>query len=468
MSADTPKAKTWHSTVVIDERLLERRAAVQQGGTWRGAEEAGRPLAAEGSPPEMLEPGTRLGRYLIIGRLGGGGMGVVYKAQDPELERTVALKVLPPHLCRHPEYLARFRAEARANARLGHPNVVTLYAFLELPVGEVLVLEYIEGQTLEQRLRSEGPLAPQEAVRIFEQVLRGVEHIHARGVIHRDLKPGNIFLARDGTVKLMDFGVARILNDRDLGQRGTMVGTLLYIAPEQINGRETDCRSDIYTLGISLFEAVTGRLPFERRTDYALMHAHVQEAPPRPRQFQRRLPPALEWVILKAIEKEPDRRFQSASEFREALLKIGLVERRCSSTKAATTRHADSEEGLGLWRQAWRRALAPDLKRRRWLGMLWLDVALVAAVFGLVFALGLYPAGKPRPSTETPAAAADAVTAKPPKTAKAKPAHNAAAAERRTVINKKPSPSPVPPGPAEREDKQDKYDALREAWGGGG
>ncbi len=155
-----------------------------------------------------------------------------------------------------------------------------------------------------------------------------MEHIHARGVIHRDLKPGNIFITRDGTVKIMDFGVARVLDGRDPAQRGTMVGTLLYIAPEQINGRETDFRSDIYTLGVSLFETVTGRLPFERRTDYALMHAHVQETPPRPRQFERRLPPALEEVILKAIEKEPSRRFQSVAEFREALLTLGLVERR--------------------------------------------------------------------------------------------------------------------------------------------
>jgi serine/threonine-protein kinase len=425
---EAQKADNLHSTVIITERFAERRAQ----------------HTARQEEKEMLEPGTRLGRYLIINHLGGGGMGVVYKAHDTELNRTVALKILPPHLCRHQEYLNRFRAEAQAQARFMSPHVITLYSLMELPAGEVLVLEYVDGQTLENRIRRQGPLPISEAVRIFDHALRGVEHIHEMGVVHRDLKPSNIFLTRDESVKLMDFGVARIMDGRDAAQQGTMVGTLLYISPEQINGRETDFRSDIYTLGVSLFEAITGRLPFERRSDYALMHAHVQETPPRPKQFKQKIPTALEWVILKAIEKEPDRRFQSAAEFRVALLKLGLIERRHKPAPAKSAA-AGLLPDTTLLRQEWMRyRLAP---RPRLLGGLWLDVGLVAMVLGLVFALGLYPAKINPP----PAKAANA--AKVQKTTKPKIANTAAKTGSGTAAPRAPKPA------------RDKYESLRKAWG---
>src|SRR6185436_7318560 len=183
-------------------------------------------------------------------------------------------------------------------------------------------------------------------------------------------------------VKLMDFGVAKLMDQPDLGAHRTMVGTLLYISPEQINGHSTDFRSDIYTLGVSIFEAVTGRLPFERRSDYALMHAHVQERPPRPKELQRDIPSALEAVILKAIEKDPARRFQSADEFRRALLKLGLIERR---------KHLPGEAADFLRRKD----DSPGRRAGRLLGGLWLDTALIATVVGLVYALGIYPLKPP-------------------------------------------------------------------------
>jgi serine/threonine-protein kinase len=265
-----------------------------------------------------------VGRYLTLSRVGVGGMGWLPRDTDESYRGAEGT----PQLCKHIEYLKRFRTEAQAQARLSSPHVITLYELMEHPAGEILVLEYVEGETLENRLRHYGPMSVSEAIRIFDQALRGVEHIHQMGVVHRDLKPSNIFITRDGAIKLMDFGVARLMDNHDPSQNGTMVGTLLYISPEQINGRETDYRSDIYTLGVSLFEAVTGRLPFERRSDYALMHAHVQENPPSPKEFQRRLPRELESVILKAIEKDPNRRFQTAAEFRTTLLGLGLVDRR--------------------------------------------------------------------------------------------------------------------------------------------
>ncbi|MFQ5935872.1 MAG: serine/threonine-protein kinase [Acidiferrobacterales bacterium] len=269
---------------------------------------------------KALAPGDRLEHYVIEGEIGTGGMGIVYKANDTLLNRVVALKVLPPELCEQEQFLRRFAREARLLARIDSHQVVTVHTLVEKEVGLVLVMEYLEGETLEQRLHRSGPVSVKEAVAIFDQASLGVEHIHVMGVVHQDLKPGNIFLTADGCVKLLDFGVAKLMDEHDFEQVGTMQGTLLYISPEQIKGHQVDQRSDVYTLGVSLFEAVTGRLPFERKTNYALMHAHVQEAPPPPTNYQTEIPGELEKVILKAIAKEPERRFQTIRDFHKALL----------------------------------------------------------------------------------------------------------------------------------------------------
>jgi serine/threonine protein kinase len=366
---------------------------------------------------------------------------VVYRAHDTELNRTVALKVLPPQLCKHTEYLKRFRTEGQAQARLNSPHIITLYELMEHPAGEILVLEYVEGETLENRLRHYGPMSVSEAIRIFDQALRGVEHIHQMGVVHRDLKPSNIFITRDGVIKLMDFGVARLMDNHDPSQNGTMVGTLLYISPEQINGRETDCRSDIYTLGVSLFEAVTGRLPFERRSDYALMHAHVQENPPSPKEFQRRLPRELESVILKAIEKDPNRRFQTAAEFRTTLLGLGLVERR-----QATLGRTGNEK-----RRPWKRQ-QESAGQRIW-GGAWFDVSLATMALLLVLALDIYPLHK---LSEDNNFAANAATQK--------------VAQRKSTITAPRQPVSMAPKTTESNQvaakkPRDKYETLRQAWG---
>ncbi len=328
---------------------------------------------------------------------------------------------------------------------------------MEEAAGEVLVLEYVEGETLEQRLRSRGALSVSDAVSIVEQVLAGVEHIHNMGVVHRDLKPSNIFITHDGHIKISDFGVARLI-DQQPHQRGTMSGTLLYMSPEQINGHDTDFRSDIYTIGITLFEAVTGRLPFQRRTDYSIMHAHIQEAPPRPQTFARSVPPALEWVILKSIEKEADRRFQHAADFRMALLRLGLIERR-SRGRRRSDNHLEKKE---LQQELVRYRLLP---RRRFSG-LWIDGALAAVAFGLVIGLGFAPlspnAPPDKPAVTTPVAKAKPKPkAQPVKVAKPKPV---APAPRVTAQEppRKVAKKPAAPPPA----KQDNYDALRKAWGG--
>lgn len=424
MSAKANKADKLQSTVIISGRFTERRA---QNATQPAEEPAGEPL----------EPGSMVGRYLTLSRIGVGGMGIVYRAHDTELNRTVALKVLPPKFSQYPEYLKRFHTEAQAQARLNSPHVVMLYELMDHPVGQVLVLEYVEGETLESRLRHYGPLSVPDAVRVFEQAMRGVEHIHRMGVVHRDLKPSNIFITRDGEIKLMDFGIARLMDNHDPSQNGAMVGTLLYISPEQINGRETDGRSDVYTLGVSLFETVTGRLPFERRTDYALMHAHVQENPPSPKEFQRRLPPELEAVILKAMAKDPDRRYQTMAEFRVALLDLGLVERRQSGITNAIPgmrrKHRDTE---GSPRRIW--------------GGAWLDFSMVTAAMLLALALGIFPASLGPTRNNADEFTRAQMTWKKPQPA-------------RKVTVSRETEADASPKAVERKDK---YDALRQAWGG--
>lgn len=399
-----------------------------------------------------LEPGAHIDRYLVLERIGGGGMGVVYRARDTELDREVALKVLTRAQYQQPEALARFRAEAQAQARLRSPHIVTLYSMLELPIGTVLVLEYLEGQTLERRLRTGGPLAPGEAVAVFEQALLGLEHVHDMGVIHRDLKPSNLFLTREGQVKIMDFSVAKLAS-RDAYPPRTMVGTLLYIAPEQISGRATDERSDIYALGMSLYEAVTGRLPFERRTDYGLMHAHVQESPPRPRDFAPEIPAALERVILKAIEKEPERRYRTAAEFRNALVKAAPADYR--RKRAALPANAYGPVPPVSARKSALRVCAGIL----------LDLVLVGTVVALLYALTLGTEEAVVP--DAPQTAAPAPTAPPPARAAAAPAsRSAAAAPPRAPAAAAPRAKPpraAPRKPAPRA--PDRYKSLKQAWG---
>ena len=250
--------------------------------------------------PSSFDVGATIGNYLIVSKIGEGGMGIVYKAHDTTLDRTVALKVLSPHLFRNQEFLNRFRVEAQAQARLNGPNIVTLHSMFEIPGSLVLVMEYVEGHTLDQRLHNEGRLSVASTVWVFEQALLGVERAHRMGIVHRDLKPSNIFITNTHEVKLMDFGVAKILDSKTNTQSGSMIGTLMYISPEQIKGHDADFRSDLYTLGITLYQSVTGVLPFEKKTDYEYMNAHLHEQPLPPTSLQPAIPQELEDIILKA------------------------------------------------------------------------------------------------------------------------------------------------------------------------
>ncbi len=337
---------------------------------------------------EAFTPGTEVDHYVIEGEVGAGGMGVVYKAHDTLLDRTVALKILPPGLCTNADFVRRFANEAKLQARIDSPHVVTLHALTEKPLGLVLVMEHLEGETLEQRLRRRGPLSVEQAIDVFAQASVAVEHIHRMGIIHQDLKPANIFITLDGRLKLLDFGVAKLMDDQAMAQRGTLMGTLLYMSPEQIKGREVDYRCDIYTLGITMFEAVTGRLPFERKTNYALMHAHVQENPPPPRKYQTEIPRELEKLILKAIAKEPDRRFQTMGDFRKALLRHRKSRNRQFQPVLASIPASASARVRG-GRIISPHDDGPGARKRLVLGSAVFDALLLAGIAVLLLFLGL-------------------------------------------------------------------------------
>ena len=237
------------------------------------------------------------------------------------LGRLVALKVLAPYLVQDPEILERFRFEARNQAQLVHPNITMVYSFLVEDEQAFLVLEFIDGETLESRINREGRIVAMEALPIFRKILGALGYAHSKGVIHRDIKPGNIAFTSEGNVKIMDFGIA--LNIEETGRltrTGHILGTPHYMAPEQILGQEVTFRTDIYALGITLFEMLTGRLPFDSKSDFEVRVAQINHPPPSPRSFgYQDITPELEEVILKALAKEPEERFASAGEFLQAL-----------------------------------------------------------------------------------------------------------------------------------------------------
>jgi serine/threonine-protein kinase len=264
------------------------------------------------------ETSRRIGDYEILGVLGKGGMGKVFKVRNVISDRIEAMKILLPDLAGSQDLADRFLREIKVLASLNHPNIASLQTALTLNNQLVMVMEYVEGMTLGERLE-QGPISPTEAVNYSEQVLGALSYAHRRNVIHRDIKPANMMLTPEGVVKLMDFGIARSSGDTGLTMAGTTIGSLYYMSPEQVKGETTDARSDLYSLGVSLYEMVTGQRPFRADSDYSIMAAHVQELPRPPVELRSDLPAALNEIILTAIAKEPGRRFQSADAFRNAL-----------------------------------------------------------------------------------------------------------------------------------------------------
>ncbi len=263
--------------------------------------------------------GTTIANYRIEEKLGEGGMGVVYKATDINLDRLVAIKVLSADLSQDPGLLERFRAEAKAQAHLNHTNIASLYTLLTVDNHTSIVMEYLEGETLDQMLRRRGLIPSEEAVPLFRQALLGIGFAHRMGIVHRDIKPSNIMVNKYGVVKVMDFGIAKVLGGQRLTRTGTQVGTVSYMSPEQIRNRPVDIRSDIYSLGVTLYELLTAHLPFESDSEFEVMSDHVNTPPPPPTRHYPYIPRGIEQCVLKALEKNPDARFQTVEDFGSAL-----------------------------------------------------------------------------------------------------------------------------------------------------
>ncbi|MCC6859261.1 MAG: serine/threonine protein kinase [Bryobacterales bacterium] len=268
--------------------------------------------------------GDRIGDFEITGILGAGGMGRVYKVRNVISDRVEAIKIVLPELNSVPELADRFVREIKVLAALDHPNIAALRTAQRIDDQLVMVMELVEGESIEAKL-TRGPIPVPVALDYISQVLAALSYAHARGVIHRDIKPANMLVTESGTVKLMDFGIAKAASDRKLTMTGMTMGSLYYMSPEQIQGAELDARSDLYSLGVSLYEIVTGARPFKGDSDFSIMSAHLKEQPVPPIQIDPRLPAALSEVILLSIAKDPARRFQSATAFASA---IGSVRKR--------------------------------------------------------------------------------------------------------------------------------------------
>ncbi len=265
--------------------------------------------------------GRQIAHYRIEAQLGEGGMGVVYRAVDLTLDRPVALKMLTADLARNASLQERFQAEAKAHAHLNHANIATLYSFVQAEDTSFIVMEYVDGETFEAIVRR-GPIPPGKALLFFRQALAGLGFAHRMGIIHRDIKPGNLMVNRHGIVKVLDFGLAKVLGARRMTGAGVRVGSVFYMSPEQVRNEPLDARADVYSLGVTLYEMLSGKVPFSGDSDYQVMFDHVNLPPPLLRSHDPHIPPGVEAVVLKALEKDPGRRFQNVEEFGAALDRV--------------------------------------------------------------------------------------------------------------------------------------------------
>ncbi|NKS02714.1 Stk1 family PASTA domain-containing Ser/Thr kinase [Rhodococcus hoagii] len=276
----------------------------------------------------MTTPRNLSSRYELGEILGFGGMSEVHLGRDLRLSRDVAIKVLRADLARDPTFYLRFRREAQNAAALNHPAIVAVYdtGEAETDAGPLpyIVMEYVDGDTLRDIIRTEGPLQPRRAMEVIADVCAALDFSHRNGIVHRDMKPANIMINRAGAVKVMDFGIARAISDSSspMTQTAAVIGTAQYLSPEQARGEQVDARSDVYSLGCVLYEVLTGEPPFKGDSPVAVAYQHVREDPKQPSQVNPAVPPALDSVILKAMSKNPANRYQSAAEMRSDLVRV--------------------------------------------------------------------------------------------------------------------------------------------------
>ena len=266
----------------------------------------------------MADSGQRVGDYEVLAPLGVGGMGRVYKVRNVISNREEAMKILLPDFASDPELAARFMAEIRTLAGLDHPGIAQLRTAFQHNNQFVMVMEYVEGTTLE-KLAAQARIPVDHILDYATQALAALSYAHGRGVTHRDIKPANIMITTHGLVKLMDFGIAKSTDDMQLTRPGTTMGSVYYMSPEQVRGGTVDARSDLYSFGVTLYEMLTGRKPFQADTSYSVLNAHMNEAPTPPVEVDPSISPQLNAIVLRAMAKLPEQRFQTAEEFRSAL-----------------------------------------------------------------------------------------------------------------------------------------------------
>ncbi len=322
-----------------------------------------------------LETGTRVGDYEILSLLGSGGMGQVYSARSIISGRIEAMKILLPDFAAEPDLAARFTAEIRILAGLEHPNIAQLRTAFEFENRLVMIMEFVEGVTLEKRA-SESPIPLNDVLDYSAQVLAALSYAHSKGVTHRDIKPANIMITSHGLVKLMDFGIAKSTTDLQLTRPGTTMGSVYYMSPEQVRGGTIDARSDIYSFGVTLYEMLTGRRPFQAETAYSVLNAQLNDAPEPPSQINPALSPELNDIVLRAMVKSPDGRFQTADEFRSAL----------RSVKESAT-GAPVPEFVPVPAFAANQATSPAKSHRG----LWLGLGAAAAIIAMIAAATVLP-----------------------------------------------------------------------------
>jgi serine/threonine protein kinase len=258
--------------------------------------------------------GKTISHYKILEKLGGGGMGIVYKAEDTKLKRMVALKFLPPHVSLDNEAKERFMHEAQAASALDHNNICTIYEIGESEDGQMyMAMALYEGETLQDKIER-GPLPLEEALNIATQIAEGLAKAHERDILHRDIKPANIMITSDGVAKILDFGLAKLSGRTKLTKEGTTLGTVAYMSPEQVRGEAVDKRTDIWALGVILYEMIAGKSPFEADYEQAIMYSIVNEEPHPPTALRTDMPMELEHVVKKCLQKNPVNRYQHSEE----------------------------------------------------------------------------------------------------------------------------------------------------------
>ncbi len=272
----------------------------------------------------MIKLGQQFGNFLVKAEIGRGGMGTIYYALDTMLEREVALKVIHEQYTSNPQLMERFKIEAMAQARMNHQNIVMIYSFNQIEGQYVIAMEFIYGRSLRDLLQEKKILELELAINYLDQILDGLIYAHSHKVIHRDIKPANILVSNDNRIKISDFGIAKYLGTEGLTKTGMMVGTPWYTSPEQILGHNIDYRSDLYSLGITFYEMITGKVPFDSETnsEFQIQKAHLETPPTRPSIYNPLIGFEIEKFVLKALQKNPDRRFQTAQEMKEELKKL--------------------------------------------------------------------------------------------------------------------------------------------------